>query len=1413
MTIQSNLYIEKISSEHPIAAWMLNDQLDYISLLTESERAIENATNWSITNATASLSTTDPDNVPFPDSHVTKILGSVTPTPPGNRDITIQSNFYTALAEFDTTLSNVSVSGNLYVKSILANSISFGYKYFNGASTVEVLSTKTLGSSVNNSWVFFSGTLDLPPSNATNIQLVFKINVAYSNGVPADYEFYLNGITFGQWSEEFSKSSLGLTLSSYTPPANFIPGLNVVPATPYGISSQNAYYIVGTNKMYAKNFGVPIVYGSSNITKLYYNASGPSLVFPGYGFLNEKGKYNTYTAEMWVKINADTAEPHRIFGPVYSNDGLYIEGAFLTFVIGNKYASHYVGEWYRPMLINIRYIENNLSVLLNGEQVINIPFIENDLSFPSEFNGSISQDWLGFYAHPDISPLEIDSFAIYSYSVANEVAKRRWVWGQGVVAPEQTGSALNAITSFNDYTYSDYSVNYNYPDFGKWDQAFFTNLAASSRSLELPSYTLPEFNFGTKTLQDFYDDNQNISVTESRINQILNPNFEVDTTGWANFNVNYSHSRYTSDKYIGTASLRINTLATTGTGGGVRLNSDATYRLAVTPGETVAASAYFKNLSGSRNWRISIRFFANATTTTVISSANSTSITNPTSWTKASVTGVVPAGATYADVLLNHTNTGTVTDSVLCDAVLLEKSTTVKDYFDGTYNEIIPAKFFISSSWNGTPNLSRSTAIVYASEDDADGYKFFTFKPDGTWNSINSSAYFIEYGFLVEPVESFYGLFKSDGTATNQILFKIENKITKEYFKASLNNTTLTYSAQLSGMTSPQTLGTKTITANQRFVAGVHVPTIMLKSINGIKRFFSNESALSIYMFGDGVENTFSGKVYSFNFDAKYNNRKLSGVNYSDGFFDTSLSTANIVIGHTANYTLEAFEKYGLYFLDVSISAYWQDYMPLTYFGKYVTDFFGEQHYDLDLIQFNIDYPEPTEVESVVLTGSWTYDDLYIWFRQDTTRTYSSMDNSSYTGWDTYSEMAAQTTAYDFYNTSDNSVRSYVTFQSIADGANQALIDFPNAVRARTNGIVDTNTLIGDWETSSYEVVDGSIIFPPNIDKNNDVVDFNDYGLVYHLDFNVKASLQNKVRLKSLQLASQVLERNGFTEMGTKFAVPVYPFSKFGFSYNYKAKNYVSTYKGTTPHLYLNRHSGWRVRKGSDDVTERGISMPINIQEASDFEIKGIQMWIRFSDKQFPTTESRVFSLESNTDIYDFYVIADSSGQRGKIYAKNRESNVVISNLDYYVNGILVSTPYLVNQEWAVLGVQFPSNVSFDGDVGRLNLNGQFTYNNVSAYLVTNLERVQTVAYRSWGDLVAYDWQYWKNNSITPSWGDLLILSSLEAGILKFEDIYKKYVGTNRIIIDDPTKGILVQPDRLRFYGDVAWRSDIRTPV
>ena len=51
MSTLSNLYAEKVFSEHPTGLWALDDNADYISLISEQQR---NLSSWTIYGGTAS---------------------------------------------------------------------------------------------------------------------------------------------------------------------------------------------------------------------------------------------------------------------------------------------------------------------------------------------------------------------------------------------------------------------------------------------------------------------------------------------------------------------------------------------------------------------------------------------------------------------------------------------------------------------------------------------------------------------------------------------------------------------------------------------------------------------------------------------------------------------------------------------------------------------------------------------------------------------------------------------------------------------------------------------------------------------------------------------------------------------------------------------------------------------------------------------------------------------------------------------------------------------------------------------------------------------------------------------------------------------------------------------------------------
>ena len=314
-------------------------------------------------------------------------------------------------------------------------------------------------------------------------------------------------VTIG-WAEEFQSSSLGVT-SIALPSDIALTSSDVIRASAYGLSENFAYYFINSNSLVAKNAGVPMVFGSQNITKIYNNSNKPSLIIPSNGMLSNGGRYQEFTLEFWLRTNNSSLETKRIVGPISSTDGIYISGPFLILKINGNYQSYYIGQWERPMLIDWKYSNNLSTILLNGEEIISLSLDSSKLSLPDKFdNDGKDQDWIGFYAYSDIEPIELDCIALYRYLVPSLVAKRRFVYGQGVEYPENLNASYGGSSIVFDYSFADYTKNYNYPDLGSWDQGVLDNVIIEDNYLSVPHFSTPQIFINdtskteTKLLQD-----------------------------------------------------------------------------------------------------------------------------------------------------------------------------------------------------------------------------------------------------------------------------------------------------------------------------------------------------------------------------------------------------------------------------------------------------------------------------------------------------------------------------------------------------------------------------------------------------------------------------------------------------------------------------------------------------------------------------------------------------------------------------------------------------------------------------------------------------------------------------------------------------------------------------------------------
>lgn len=525
MSNPSNLYAEKIFSEHPIALWNFDDKVDFLSLLSEEQKALS---GWTVNNG--SITTSAPSSIAPPVQ--TSPSATITSSAPTTK-LTSPNIINAGLLDEDKDTINISTY--FYASELNVDSVELGYEYTLGSSTTQVLETFNITAS--STWAFLSKTFDKPEVNA-EIRIVVKIN---ANTFPSS--FYINNLSFGQWSESFHTVTSGSTVSTLS---SFFdleePALSTVYATKapaYGLAEYDAYYLGSQNKLYASNQGFPLVYGAYNLTRVFPgDNSSPSIIFPGFGFMNNSGKYKDMTLEMWIRAIPNTTEARRIVGPIRSEDGLYLDGPFLTLKINDNIGSYFVGNWGRPMLVHIRIINNSATLLVNGEQVLEMSLDTDSLSYPTRIDNNLAsefyqknQDWIGVYSYSDIEVLEVESAAIYSYKVPEVVAKRRWVYGQGVEFPDNANTAFGGTTALVDYRVANYANNYTYPDIGRWGQGVVDNASTENNTLSAPTYSLPEVILNNNvSYQDWILANSSANEDSTDPNAFINMSL-ADTDG------------------------------------------------------------------------------------------------------------------------------------------------------------------------------------------------------------------------------------------------------------------------------------------------------------------------------------------------------------------------------------------------------------------------------------------------------------------------------------------------------------------------------------------------------------------------------------------------------------------------------------------------------------------------------------------------------------------------------------------------------------------------------------------------------------------------------------------------------------------------------------------------------------------
>lgn len=523
-----NLYSASIFSEHPSALWTLDDDFSFISLIGASAQ-------WSIDAGYSSSVQYEPSTSPIETTGVGQINAEIETfvSDGSSNTMEISCQSFNSIDDIDYNKRTASVSSFIFPYNANISSISIGMKYYDDETDEWIYDTSEYLSPTLNQWEKIGHTFkavritNLYDFDENTIDPVlfprldadyFPIIIVEFNEASADNYFSIYNFSVGQWSEQFTYETTGSVvepLINYDDSTSLINSLSInisdislidlYQIDAYGFSdSDYGYYWVYENKMLARNTKLPMVFGSGNITELYPSGVDniPSVTIPGKGFLHENGKYKELTAEFWLRINSSSDYEKKIFGPLNSEDGIYVDKDFITIKVGHKRKSYFINKWYRPMLIDFRYNPFFVSLLINGDEVASIDITPQDTLFPSN-QSTYDTDWLGFFVDESSQPFEIDAVAIYPYIVSEQAAKRKFVYGQGVGKPEEIIKRFNGISTTIDFPFAEYTKNVIYPDMTRWSQGYYSNLNATSKYLSLPEYELPEITYVGDDLQPF----------------------------------------------------------------------------------------------------------------------------------------------------------------------------------------------------------------------------------------------------------------------------------------------------------------------------------------------------------------------------------------------------------------------------------------------------------------------------------------------------------------------------------------------------------------------------------------------------------------------------------------------------------------------------------------------------------------------------------------------------------------------------------------------------------------------------------------------------------------------------------------------------------------------------------------------
>ena len=242
-------------------------------------------------------------------------------------------------------------------------------------------------------------------------------------------------------------------------------------------------------------------------------------------------------------------------------------------------------------------------------------------------------------------------------------------------------------------------------------------------------------------------------------NLIANGDFEVNTTGWAGGG-SVTLTRDTAQFYSGTASMRVNSTATTSTAYTFQTNTT----MGALALSKYKASIWVKAQANTPTVRVRIAYINAGGTTLQLDSSPFTAVTT-TGWTELAVTSVAPVGTSRVELRVEATKTSAAVGSLWADLAKIDNLTTISanhfclDNIDLRYDsDILINKCVVIDATAGTRTVASNTANITANGEQS-GTFTVDFDPAGAstyaqWASevVNAATIKQVYGVTVPPI-------------------------------------------------------------------------------------------------------------------------------------------------------------------------------------------------------------------------------------------------------------------------------------------------------------------------------------------------------------------------------------------------------------------------------------------------------------------------------------------------------------------------------------------------------------------------------------------------------------------------------------------------------------------------------------